>query len=373
MSEQKPPEPTPSSDGILEEVERQVESIAERYLDQLQAGQKPDRRALLAAHPEIAKELERRLVLVEIMYGVAQPAEQPSNVSGAAGPDAPSQPPPWLPGAGPSPPHDHSPLATHHSPASPERAIHLKCPHCGNRIQLVEPQPKEITCENCGSSFQLEPGTTTTYRPDRLPKSIGKFQVLELLGRGAFGAVYKGRDPELDRTVAIKVPRAGYFETPEQEERFLREARAAARLQHPGIVQVHEVAHERSVPYIVSDYIGGLTLADRLTGGRPSFRESAELVAQIGDALDYAHRQKVIHRDIKPSNILIDHAGHPHLTDFGLARRDEGEITVTLDGQILGTPAYMSPEQAGGDQRHVDGRTDVYSLGVILYELLTGE
>src|SRR5262249_20195516 len=109
------------------------------------------------------------------------------------------------------------------------------------------------------------------------------------------------------------------------------------------------------------------------TGSRPSYREAAELLAQLADALDYAHRQRVIHRDIKPGNILLDRAGRPHLTDFGLARRDEGEITVTLQGQVLGTPAYMSPEQAAGEAHRLDGRSDVYSLGVVLYELLTGE
>src|SRR5262249_51059203 len=123
----------------------------------------------------------------------------------------------------------------------------------------------------------------------------------------------------------------------------------------------------------VSDYVEGLTLADLLTGSRPGFRDTADLVARVADALDYAHREKVIHRDVKPGNILIDHSGRPHLTDFGLARREEGEVPVTVEGQILGTPAYMAPEQAAGDQRKVDARSDVYGLGVVLYELLTGE
>jgi WD40 repeat protein/serine/threonine protein kinase len=318
--------------------EEQVEALVERFFEELRTGQAPDRQALVTAHPALAPLLERRLALVEKMYRVAQ----------AAGKDSPPQ-------------------------GTAERAVQFQCPHCGNRIQLVEPEPREVTCQNCGSSFQVEPRATTEYRPEDLPGTIGKFEVLELLGRGAFGAVYRARDPELDRTVAVKVPRAGYFATREEEGRFLREARSAARLTHPGIVPVHEIAHERGVPYLVSDYVEGLTLADVLTGGRPSFRETAELVAHIAEALDYAHRQKVIHRDIKPSNILIDRGGRPHLTDFGLARREEGEITVTLDGQVLGTPAYMAPEQAAGERRNVDGRSDVYSLGVVLYELLTGE
>jgi WD40 repeat protein/serine/threonine protein kinase len=197
--------------------------------------------------------------------------------------------------------------------------------------------------------------------------------VLQLLGRGAFGTVYKAHDPQLDVNVALKVPRAGYFGSREEEERFLREARSAARLKHPNIVQVHDVASDRGVPFIVSGFVDGATLSDTIATGLPDYRETAELVAQMADALDYAHGEGVIHRDIKPANILIDADGRPHITDFGLAHRDEGEVTVTLDGQILGTPAYMSPKQAAGEHQNVDARTDVYSLGVVLYELLTGE
>jgi serine/threonine protein kinase/WD40 repeat protein len=254
---------------------------------------------------------------------------------------------------------------------SGERALRIKCPHCGNGIQLVHPDAREVTCDSCGSSFRLEPCATTPYHDRQHPESIGKFQVIHLLGRGAFGSVYKARDPELDRIVAIKVPRAGYFRSQQEEERFLREARSAARLGHPGIVPVHEIAHAHGVPFLVSDYVEAVTLADVLTGTRPGYRETAELVARVAEALDFAHRAGIVHRDIKPGNILIDRAGLPHLTDFGLARRDDGEITVTLEGQILGTPAYMSPEQATGAP--VDGRSDVYSLGVVLYEMLTGE
>jgi WD40 repeat protein len=327
--------------------EELVEQLAEKYLDQLLAGQAPDRGRLLAAHADIAAALEPRLSLVELMHRMAQAQKQAGGSTLQA------------------------PKASFAERS--EHAVRFQCPHCGNRIQLIEADRREVTCQSCGSSFQIEPRNTASYHEEELPKRIGKLEVQELIGRGAFGDVFKARDPELARIVAIKLPRAGYFGSLAEEERFLREARSAAQLSHPHIVKVLDIAHEHGLPFIVSDYVEGLTLADLLTGSRPGFRDSAELVLRIAEALDYAHQRKIIHRDIKPSNILIDATGKPHLTDFGLSRRDEGEITVTLDGQIIGTPAYMSPEQAAGDQSQVDGRSDVYSLGVVLYELLTGE
>jgi len=336
------PQPHEQSDNREAERQRQVEALAEEYLDGLLAGRAPDRQAFLAAHADLGELLEPRLALVELMHRAARAARPTEGATASLGPPA-------------------------------ERVLRIKCPHCGNGIQLVEPDVGEVTCGGCGSSFHVDLRATSSYHPAGLPQSIGKFAVLEQLGRGTFGTVYKARDADLQRLVAVKVPRAGSFATPEEEERFLREARAAAQLSHPSIVPVLEIAHDRGLPYIVSEYVEGLTLADLLTGRRPGFREAAELVAAVADALDYAHRQKIVHRDVKPSNLLIDAAGRPHVTDFGLARRGEGEITVTLDGQILGTPAYMAPEQAAGDQQRVDARSDVYSLGVVLYELLTGE
>jgi tetratricopeptide (TPR) repeat protein/tRNA A-37 threonylcarbamoyl transferase component Bud32 len=248
----------------------------------------------------------------------------------------------------------------------------VRCPHCREFFQASRDTPAaEIVCSVCGGQFNIA-GSNDDTRASPALQSFAHFDLVELLGVGGFGSVWKARDRKLDRTVAIKIPHRGRLNN-DDLEKFLREARAAAQLQHPNIVRVYEVGRDGDSAYIVSDFVRGIPLNDWLTGQQPTMRQAAEICATIADALQHAHERGVIHRDLKPANILIDGEGQPHLMDFGLARREVGEITVTLDGQVLGTPAYMSPEQARGEAHAADRRSDLYSLGVILFELITGE
>jgi WD40 repeat protein/tRNA A-37 threonylcarbamoyl transferase component Bud32 len=247
--------------------------------------------------------------------------------------------------------------------------VQLRCPHCGNSVDVDAEPSEDRTCSRCGQPFFIGEELPTA---EKSGKQLGRFILQGRIGRGGFGTVYRAWDPQLERIVALKLPRSDLLD-PVEERRFLDEARSGASLHHPNIVAVHDAGFADQTPYIVCDYIEGETLDTLIRTRRLSFRESATLIRDLAQAIEYAHSQGVIHRDVKPSNIMINNQGRPYIMDFGLARRDRLNVGITMDGEILGTPVYMSPEQAMGKSASVDARTDVYSLGAVLYVMLTGE
>lgn len=215
-------------------------------------------------------------------------------------------------------------------------------------------------------------------------RSWGDYELLDELGRGGMGVVYRARQRSLDRTVALKVILRGELASAEDRARFLAEASAAAQLSHPHVVPVYEVGEQEGQPYFSMQFVPGRTLADRLAQGPLPAREAAEILLPVCRAIAAAHVRGILHRDLKPSNVLLDEEGRPFVTDFGLAKRmatplDRTEASLeprpaarTLTGAVLGTPGYMAPEQAAGDRGRVGPASDVYALGAILYAMLTG-
>lgn len=205
-----------------------------------------------------------------------------------------------------------------------------------------------------------------------LPCRFGDYELVERLGRGGMGVVYKARQQSLDRTVAVKMIGRGHLATPAEQARFRAEAEAVARLEHPGIVPIYHVGEEDGQLYFSMRYVEGATLGERLNDGPLPAREAARIAAEVARAIDYAHERGILHRDIKPSNIMLDPLGQAHVTDFGLAKRLTGDVQLTRTGDVLGTPSYMSPEQAAGSRGPLGPAGDVYSLGAVLYAMLTG-
>jgi eukaryotic-like serine/threonine-protein kinase len=250
---------------------------------------------------------------------------------------------------------DRTALLTEH----PELASALKC------VEALE-------CMAPAGDGDTEPDTLDLER-QQLPRDFGPYELLDEVGRGGMGVVYKARQKTLDRTVAVKMILATHLASPEHVRRFQIEAWAAARLRHPNITQIHDVGQHHGQQFFAMEYIEGESLAQRIARQRLSFDAIVRLVSTVARAVDHLHAHGVVHRDLKPSNILLDHDDQPYVTDFGLAKIYVPGSEATTTGVIAGTPSYMAPEQASGRNAEVGPATDVYSLGAILYELLTGE
>src|SRR5205814_1621757 len=208
--------------------------------------------------------------------------------------------------------------------------------------------------------------------PVTMLMDFGDYELLEQIGRGGQGVVFRARQKSLNRTVALKVINLGQWASKAHLKRFRLEAEAAARLEHPGIVPIHEVGQRDGSCYFSMKFVEGGQLDEVIRRTPMSIRQAAELIAKVARTVHYAHEHGILHRDIKPGNILLDQKGEPHLTDFGLARLVETESTVTRTMEVLGTPSYMAPEQAVGNNAAICSATDVYGLGAVLYQLLTG-
>ena len=253
------------------------------------------------------------------------------------------------------------------------------CPQCHAKLR---PDAPAGLCPRCliRSAAGLDEPLPDVDFPDignaaDVARRLPQFEIIELLGRGGMGVVYKARQPQLDRIVALKILPPVAALSPDFVERFRREARTLAKLNHPNIVSVHEFGEQGGLYYFVMEYVDGANLRALLENKTFTPAAGLTLVPHVCEALEYAHQEGVIHRDIKPENLLIDKKGHVKIADFGLAkllRREALDVTLTASGTSLGTLRYMAPEQLDKPES-VDHRADIYSLGVVLYEMLTGE
>jgi serine/threonine-protein kinase len=225
--------------------------------------------------------------------------------------------------------------------------------------------------EQFGTSTPTQPYSPPSTDQTPLPRAFGEFELLDELGSGGMGVVYKARQRSPERVVALKLALSGKLASADERARFAAEAKLAARLNHAGIVQVYDVGEHDSQIFFSMQFIDGTTLSRRVAEGPLPPREAARIMAAVARAVQHAHDNGIVHRDLKPSNILLDADGQPHVTDFGLARRVEGGESLTRTGTIVGTPSYMAPEQAEG--KKATPSCDVYSLGAVLYHLLTGK
>ena len=236
---------------------------------------------------------------------------------------------------------------------------------------FLERSPNIVSrASSMNSEDTLDPHNSDQSPLDVVPSEFGDYQLLEKIAQGGMGVVYRAQQVSLNRVVAIKMILAGQFAGPESVKRFEVEARAAGSLDHPGIVPVHEIGCFENQHYFVMSYIDGENLAEKIARGKLDPLDAASMATRISKAMEAAHGQGIVHRDLKPGNVIIDEAGQPRITDFGLAKQVEGNDALTATGLVLGTPSYMPPEQAAG--KNIGIAADIYSIGAILYAMLTG-
>jgi serine/threonine protein kinase len=255
------------------------------------------------------------------------------------------------------------------------------CARCVLKTALTMPPEASVAgVADPGGMDKLSTGDATAARDGKkatraaeLLGELGDYELLEEIGRGGQGVVFRARQKSLNRTVALKVISLGQWASKAHLKRFRLEAEAAARLEHPGIVPIHEVGERDGSCYFSMKFVEGGQLDEVARREPMPIRRAVELIARVARTVHYAHEHGILHRDIKPGNILLDAKGEPHLTDFGLARLVESESSVTHTLEVLGTPSYMAPEQAVGNNAAVSSVTDVYGLGAVLYQLLTGQ
>ena len=270
------------------------------------------------------------------------------------------------------------------------------CPKCGTEIPADAPEggcpgclleaglgllgrPSVAAGDDCGCAENVETSNANTappakkaQRPAKTLTDFGDYELLEEIGRGGQGVVFRARQKSLNRPVALKVIGLGQWATKAHLTRFRREAESAAALEHPCIVPIYEIGEGDGSCYFSMKLIEGGQLGEVIRREPMPIRRAAELLIKVASTVNYAHEHGILHRDIKPGNILLDGRGEPHLTDFGLARLVETESTVTRTMEVLGTPSYMAPEQAVGNNAQLTSATDVYGLGAVFYQLLTG-
>src|SRR6476661_6144314 len=254
------------------------------------------------------------------------------------------------------------------------------CAKCVLKTALMMPPDAPVAARDDGgpaanveANAAAAPHSKKAARAVELLGELGDYQLLEEIGRGGQGVVFRARQKSLNRIVALKVIKLGEWASKAHVKRFRREAEAAAGLEHPGIVPIHEVGERDGSCYFSMKFVEGGQLDEVVRRRAMSTRQASQLIAKVARTVHYAHEHGILHRDIKPGNILLDVKGEPHLTDFGLARLVESESSVTHTLDVLGTPSYMAPEQAIGNNAAVSRVTDVYGLGAVLYQLLTGQ